>query len=70
MQARNEDRRRLALYILRRGWLEIAEIAAIVNVSRQTVRYWATTSGFDYRKRRQAFIRMCDKRARNKTKGH
>lgn len=71
MQAVNADRRKMALYILRRGWLEIAEIAAIVNESRQTVRYWATTAGFDYHKRRKAYLRRIAERARNGTKkGH
>jgi hypothetical protein len=68
MQATNDRSRKEALYILRHGWLEIAEIAAIVNESRQTVRYWAQTAGFDYRRRRKAFLRTCAKRARNGTK--
>lgn len=64
----NEQSRRQALYLLRRGWLELAEIAAIVDESRQTVRYWAVNAGFDYRKRRSAFLRNCAERARNGTK--
>jgi len=64
----NDDRRKEALYILRHGWLELAEIAAIVNESRQTVRYWAQTAGFDYRKRRKAFLRNVAKRARHGTR--
>lgn len=68
MQAINQDRRREALYILRQGWMEIAEIAALINESRQTVRYWAQQSGFDYRKRREVFKRKCAERARNGTR--
>ena len=64
----NEPRRKEALYLLRRGWLDISEIAAIVNASRQTVHYWAGVAGFDYRKRRKAFLRKCAERARNGTK--
>jgi len=72
MQATNDRSRKEALYLLRRGWLEIAEIAAIVNESRQTVRYWAVHAGFDYRRRRKAFLRRCAERARNDgtKKGH
>lgn len=70
MQANNlERKRKQALYMLRHGWLTLAETAAVVNESRQTVRYWAQTAGFDYRKRRLAFLRQCQERARNAMKG-
>ena len=66
MQANfKEDRRKQALYILRHGWLEIAEIAELVNESRQTVRYWAVKAGFDYQARRKAFLQRVTERARN-----
>ncbi len=70
MQANNLERtRKEALYILRHGWLTLAEAAAVVNESRQTVRYWAQNAGFDYRRRRLAFLRKCRQRARDATKG-
>jgi len=62
--SRSERTKRQAIWLLRRGWLSLSEAAHELNVSRQTLRYWAETAGFDYRARRAAFIRRCARNAK------
>lgn len=55
------QKRKAAVWLLRRGVLTVGEIAQALDVTRQVARYWANTSGFDYRARRKQFVRrICD----------
>ena len=57
-----------AIWLLRRGSLAMADIARELDVSRQTLRYWAQTAGFDYRARRAAYIRRRMREAKRNNK--
>jgi DNA-directed RNA polymerase sigma subunit (sigma70/sigma32) len=52
-----DPRRKPALWLMRRGVLTLGEIGRELHVSRQRVRYWAEQSGFNYRARRENFVR-------------
>lgn len=57
MPEEQDARRLVALWLLRQGVLSVGEIGQELKVSRQTVRYWAESAGFDWRKQRQDFKR-------------
>lgn len=65
---RYPDERRAAEYILRHGWLTVAEIADGLGVSRQLVRHWAKRSNIDYQAKRARWLDGIFKRAKRESR--
>lgn len=59
--------RKPALWLLRRGYLSVAEIGQAFGETRQTVRFWAQGSGIDYKHARKSFVERCRSRAMKAT---
>jgi len=49
--------RRFSLFLLASGFMSPAEISTASGIKKQTLSYWFTDLGFDWRERREKFCR-------------